>query len=435
VNRKPLCVLLAALLTSTAAADLWAGQPIPQTTSFTYQGQLNAGGALPTGLYQFTFTLYDARNAGNPVAGTEPLAQSVQVINGLFTTDLDFGQIFNGTQYWLEIKVGTTVENEEPLSERQPINAVPVAQYALNSPAGTAGPTGPAGPAGATGPTGASGIAGATGATGDTGPTGATGAAGATGATGPAGVIGVTGPTGVTGPAGAPGVTGATGATGATGPIGVTGATGATGLQGATGPAGATGSIGATGVTGATGPAGAVGPTGATGAQGPFGTTGATGATGPQGVAGPTGPAGATGATGATGPAGTFTGFQYVNSFFENSDTGTYYMSPGPGGVATSSLPNGNIAFATAACTVRSLVVYAYVYSGGPDSSTLTVRHNGAPTSMTCTVATTATAGSRASCSDTTHTFTVAAGDTLEYANSHTNATAFTDLGPVLTCN
>ena len=108
--------------------------PAAQTTAFTYQGQLNAGGVLPTGqTYQFTFTLYDASSGGN-VVGT-PINQAILVGNaGLFTTDLDFGQIFNGTQYWLEIKVGTSVANEQTLAARQPINAVPVAQYALNVP-------------------------------------------------------------------------------------------------------------------------------------------------------------------------------------------------------------------------------------------------------------------------------------------------------------
>ncbi|MEO5626085.1 MAG: hypothetical protein ABIQ70_08780 [Dokdonella sp.] len=105
----------------------------PQTTAFSYQGQLSAGGTLPNGqTYQFTFTLYDAATAGS-VVGT-PIQQALLVGNGgLFTTDLDFGQIFNVQQYWLEIKVGTTIPNELPLAARQRIGTVPVAQYALNS--------------------------------------------------------------------------------------------------------------------------------------------------------------------------------------------------------------------------------------------------------------------------------------------------------------
>src|SRR5450755_2145488 len=139
MKRKQLCAVVASILLTAASMDVSALLP-PQTTAFSYEGQLNAGGTLPTGLYQFTFTLYNAASGGAVVTGTLPIQQPIQVINGLFTTDLDFGQIFNGTQYWLDIQVGTTLANEETLVARQPINAVPVAQWALNSPAGTAGP-------------------------------------------------------------------------------------------------------------------------------------------------------------------------------------------------------------------------------------------------------------------------------------------------------
>jgi hypothetical protein len=127
--------LIASVLMFVVAIDCFA-QPTPQTTAFTYQGQLNAGGTLPTGIYHFTFTLYDASSGGAQVVGTLLIQRPIQVINGLFTTDLDFGPNFSGAQTWLEVKVGTTSDNEEALAARQPINAVPVAQYALNSPPG-----------------------------------------------------------------------------------------------------------------------------------------------------------------------------------------------------------------------------------------------------------------------------------------------------------
>lgn len=107
-----------------------------QTTSFTYQGQLNASGIATSGAYYFTFTLYDSLS-GPGVIGT-PIQQQLTVgSGGLFTTDLDFGQRFDGRQYWLEIKVGSTAINGQALSARQPVNAVPVAQYALDTPAGS----------------------------------------------------------------------------------------------------------------------------------------------------------------------------------------------------------------------------------------------------------------------------------------------------------
>lgn len=132
MKRKLSCLLAASALMLTTAMQL---QAAPQTTAFTYQGQLNAGGILPSGQnYQFTFTLYDAATDGN-VVGSPIQRQILVASGGLFTADLDFGQIFNGQQYWLEIKVGTTIPNEQPLSARQPISAVPVAQHALNAPA------------------------------------------------------------------------------------------------------------------------------------------------------------------------------------------------------------------------------------------------------------------------------------------------------------
>jgi hypothetical protein len=135
---KSLCALVAAAILSQ-----WTLHPRPamaavQSNAFTYQGQLNANGALANGTFQFTFTLYNAQIAGSVIGS--PIPQSIDVVNGLFSTDLNFGAgTFDGQQYWLDIQVGTTVANEQSLSARQPINATPVALYALNSPAG-AGP-------------------------------------------------------------------------------------------------------------------------------------------------------------------------------------------------------------------------------------------------------------------------------------------------------
>lgn len=136
MNGNRFVAVILAIAMSVMAADAIA-TTVTQGTSFTYQGQLNAGGTLPSGqTYQFTFTLYDAASGGNIVGA--PVLRSLLIGNGgLFTTDLDFGQIFNGTQYWLDIQVGTAANNEQPLAARQPINAVPVAQYALNTPPGT----------------------------------------------------------------------------------------------------------------------------------------------------------------------------------------------------------------------------------------------------------------------------------------------------------
>ena len=99
-----------------------AGSPVG--TAFTYQGQLKVAGATGNGLADFRFTLFDAATDGNVVAG--PLDfPDVEVLNGLFTVQVDFGtEAFNGDQRWLEISVDGT-----PLAPRQPITATP---YALS---------------------------------------------------------------------------------------------------------------------------------------------------------------------------------------------------------------------------------------------------------------------------------------------------------------
>ncbi len=247
------------------------------------------------------------------------------------------------------------------------------------------------------------------------GPTGATGAMGATGAVGVTGATGVTGPTGATGATGFTGATGAAGTTGATGFTGATGAAGSTGATGFTGATGAAGSTGATGFTGATGVAGSTGATGFTGATGAVGATGTTGA-----ASSVPGPAGATGSTGATGAAGS--GFSWVGNMVNSEDTSTGYVPP------TSTYQVGindetaglGVLYTPAACTVTSLSVHAIVeIPSGSDATTFLVRHNGSPTSMTCTV--TLSSGT-SSCSDAIHTFTVAADDTIEYAVTQTNS-------------
>src|SRR5215469_631789 len=78
-----------------------------QGTAFTYQGQLQNGGALASGTYNLTFALYTNNAGGTAVAG--PVTNSgVTVSNGLFTVIIDFGAgPWNGVINWLEIAVET----------------------------------------------------------------------------------------------------------------------------------------------------------------------------------------------------------------------------------------------------------------------------------------------------------------------------------------
>src|SRR5579863_6385138 len=77
-----------------------------QSTAFTYQGVLTLGNAAANGNFDFTFTLYPTNAGGSAIAG--PVTNTViAVTNGLFTTTIDFGSVYNGNSDWLEIAVQT----------------------------------------------------------------------------------------------------------------------------------------------------------------------------------------------------------------------------------------------------------------------------------------------------------------------------------------
>ena len=144
-------VLAAALL--LASVPTVHATALPQSTAFTYQGQLSASGQPATGNYDLTFTLFDAASGGAQV-GTVITALQYPVAAGLFTIDLNFPGAFAGQQLWIEVSVGGQI-----LSPRQPVNTVPVAQFSLTGNIGPVGATGATGPTGPTGPTGATGTA------------------------------------------------------------------------------------------------------------------------------------------------------------------------------------------------------------------------------------------------------------------------------------
>lgn len=148
----------------------------PLGTAFTYQGRLHDNGAPANGSYDLYFTLFDAVSGGAP---SQPVhLENVNVANGLFTVQLDFGSLGNQAR-WLEIQVrpGSSSGSFTALQPRQALTAAPFAQFALN---GTPGPQGPGGPPGPAGPVGATGPAGAPGAQGPAGPQGVAGPMGPT---------------------------------------------------------------------------------------------------------------------------------------------------------------------------------------------------------------------------------------------------------------
>jgi hypothetical protein len=105
----------------------------PIGTAFTYQGYLKDGGEPANGTYDFRFLLFDA--PGGSQVGPMVSADDVPVTEGIFTVQLDFGDVFDGTSLWMEIEVqGPGGGGYTTLSPRQPLTAVPYASYAANIP-------------------------------------------------------------------------------------------------------------------------------------------------------------------------------------------------------------------------------------------------------------------------------------------------------------
>ncbi len=108
--------------------------PSRLSTGFTYQGQLRRSGLPYSGVADFQFSLWDLPSDGQLVAA--PVAvHSLDVVNGLLTTVLDFGAgALNGNARWLEAAVCTEAcggpDTFTTLEPRQPLTAAP---YALQT--------------------------------------------------------------------------------------------------------------------------------------------------------------------------------------------------------------------------------------------------------------------------------------------------------------
>lgn len=102
-------------------------------TSFTYQGRLIDANVAADGEYGFRFGLYDSNSDGNQVGGDIEV-NDVDLIDGYFTVELDFGDVFDGEARWLEIGVraGDSSGEFTVLSPRQELTATPYAQEAEN---------------------------------------------------------------------------------------------------------------------------------------------------------------------------------------------------------------------------------------------------------------------------------------------------------------
>ncbi len=126
---SPLRRTFAAIFIVLSIVSAFAAFGVQQGTSWTYQGQLQRSGAAYTGTCNFQFSLWDAVSAGTQLGATQPI-NSVNVVNGLFTVTLDFGDLFSGNARWLGTSVQCSGDGGfTPLDPRQPLTAAP---YALS---------------------------------------------------------------------------------------------------------------------------------------------------------------------------------------------------------------------------------------------------------------------------------------------------------------
>ncbi|MEM1088849.1 MAG: hypothetical protein AAGB27_14050 [Pseudomonadota bacterium] len=129
------CLIFTALFCAASAG----AQPL--TSAFTYQGELQQGGSLANGSFDFQFELFDVDAGG--IALTAPLVfEDVAVAQGVFTVLLDFGRgPFAGDRLWLNVSVREGASNGgfTGLLPRQEIVVSPYALHAEMVAAGAVG--------------------------------------------------------------------------------------------------------------------------------------------------------------------------------------------------------------------------------------------------------------------------------------------------------
>jgi len=112
-------------------------------TAFTFQGEAGSAGASANGPHDLRFRLLDSA-AGDGQLGSTLCADDVNLADGRFSVQLDFGSQFNGQERFLEIQMRADTglhcgDSSEfvTLSPRLPLTAAPTAVFALNARAAT----------------------------------------------------------------------------------------------------------------------------------------------------------------------------------------------------------------------------------------------------------------------------------------------------------
>jgi hypothetical protein len=101
--------------------------------SFTYQGMLKTSGIPANGNHDLQFSLWTAASGGSQVGSTITRI-GVSISNGVFTTELDFGDVWDGNDRFLQIAVRPAGSGSyTTLSPRVKVNPTPYAVYAGSS--------------------------------------------------------------------------------------------------------------------------------------------------------------------------------------------------------------------------------------------------------------------------------------------------------------
>src|SRR5579859_6815390 len=126
MNAKPKILRIALIL----SLCLLGRATYAQRTAFTYQGQLLINGNPADGLYDIRAGLFTTNTGGTVFAG--PITNTaVSVSNGLFTIALDYGNVFDGNTFWLQVAVRTNGSGAfTVLSPRQQLTPAPYAIFA-----------------------------------------------------------------------------------------------------------------------------------------------------------------------------------------------------------------------------------------------------------------------------------------------------------------
>jgi hypothetical protein len=127
-------------LSALCALSVGTACSLGQSTAFTYQGQLKNGGQPVSGVHDLRFTLFTAASGGVQV-GSAQCVDNVPVVDGVFTTPIDFGQQFaTPAARFLQIELRAdagltcaTTTGFTVLSSRQALTATPLANHAKSA--------------------------------------------------------------------------------------------------------------------------------------------------------------------------------------------------------------------------------------------------------------------------------------------------------------